>query len=159
HNKRFKRDCQRVAFPVPLNRSGYGCWFKLCGSVASPLSGRYVYGGNVSNFRVRLRESVRILCTNEAELKYRLKLAICDELLLANVPEDMNVPLYFREQHQCIIDIVTGKTRSIDITSDRVGVTIYRRHGKTLSKWASMILQLHQEYEEYLISGFIPEHT
>ncbi len=41
HNKRFKRDCQRVAFPVPLNRSGYGCWFKLCGSVASPLSGRY----------------------------------------------------------------------------------------------------------------------
>ncbi|TXY40693.1 hypothetical protein FXE84_19170 [Vibrio cholerae] len=24
-NKRFKRDCQRVAFPVPLNRSGYGC--------------------------------------------------------------------------------------------------------------------------------------
>ncbi len=40
HNKRFKRDCQRVAFPVPLNRIGYGCWFKLCGSVASPLSGR-----------------------------------------------------------------------------------------------------------------------
>ncbi|EGR4188531.1 hypothetical protein DDM99_18015 [Vibrio cholerae] len=39
-NKRFKRDCQRVAFPVPLNRSGYGCWFRLCGSVASPLSGR-----------------------------------------------------------------------------------------------------------------------
>ncbi|EMP94404.1 hypothetical protein VC95412_003383B, partial [Vibrio cholerae O1 str. 95412] len=28
--------------PVPLNRSGYGCWFKLCGSVASPLSGRYI---------------------------------------------------------------------------------------------------------------------
>ncbi|EGR0469134.1 hypothetical protein FG064_19500 [Vibrio cholerae] len=41
HNKCLKRDCQRVAFPVPLNRSGYGCWFKLCGSVASPLSGRY----------------------------------------------------------------------------------------------------------------------
>ncbi|MDN3617184.1 hypothetical protein ACFFUS_15620 [Vibrio gallaecicus] len=49
----------------------------------------------MSNFRVRLRESVRILCTNEAELKYRLKLAICEELLLANVPEDMSVPLYF----------------------------------------------------------------
>ena len=25
HNKRLKRDCQRVAFPVPLSRSGYGC--------------------------------------------------------------------------------------------------------------------------------------
>ncbi|GHX87085.1 death on curing protein, Doc toxin [Vibrio cholerae] len=25
HNKRLKRDCQRVAFPVPLSRDGYGC--------------------------------------------------------------------------------------------------------------------------------------
>ncbi|PAR45407.1 hypothetical protein CGT95_15495 [Vibrio metoecus] len=24
-NKRLKRDCQRVAFPVPLSRSGSGC--------------------------------------------------------------------------------------------------------------------------------------
>ncbi|PAS27463.1 hypothetical protein CGT71_17965 [Vibrio cholerae] len=24
-NKRLKRDCQRMAFPVPLSRSGYGC--------------------------------------------------------------------------------------------------------------------------------------
>ncbi|PJS38129.1 hypothetical protein CLG05_18945, partial [Vibrio cholerae] len=23
--KRLKRDCQRVAFPVPLSRGGYGC--------------------------------------------------------------------------------------------------------------------------------------
>ncbi len=25
HNKRLKRDCQRVAFPVPMSLSGYGC--------------------------------------------------------------------------------------------------------------------------------------
>ncbi|EGR3111681.1 hypothetical protein DNG97_24380 [Vibrio parahaemolyticus] len=25
HNKRLKRDCQRVAFPVPLSRSGCSC--------------------------------------------------------------------------------------------------------------------------------------
>ncbi|EKL91501.1 mazG nucleotide pyrophosphohydrolase domain protein, partial [Vibrio cholerae HC-37A1] len=25
HNKRLKRDCQRVAFPVPLSRDGYSC--------------------------------------------------------------------------------------------------------------------------------------
>ncbi|TXX77497.1 hypothetical protein FXE18_10135 [Vibrio cholerae] len=25
YNKRLKRDCQRVAFPVPLSRCGYGC--------------------------------------------------------------------------------------------------------------------------------------
>ncbi|OYP01590.1 hypothetical protein CGT76_16430 [Vibrio cholerae] len=24
-NKRLKRDCQRVAFPVPLSRGGFGC--------------------------------------------------------------------------------------------------------------------------------------
>ncbi|EGQ8122571.1 hypothetical protein I7101_004160 [Vibrio cholerae] len=24
-NKRLKRDCQRVAFPVPSSRCGYGC--------------------------------------------------------------------------------------------------------------------------------------
>ncbi|TQQ35552.1 GNAT family N-acetyltransferase, partial [Vibrio cholerae] len=24
YNKRLKRDCQRVAFPVPLSRGGYG---------------------------------------------------------------------------------------------------------------------------------------
>ncbi|TXY00287.1 hypothetical protein FXF05_13865 [Vibrio mimicus] len=24
-NKRLKRDCQRVAFAVPLSRGGYGC--------------------------------------------------------------------------------------------------------------------------------------
>ncbi len=43
HNKRLKRDCQRVAFPVPLSRGGYGCcvWvWLLC--VVSPLGGRYV---------------------------------------------------------------------------------------------------------------------
>ncbi|EGR4210837.1 hypothetical protein DDN55_17900 [Vibrio cholerae] len=24
-NKRLKRDCQRVAFPVPMSHGGYGC--------------------------------------------------------------------------------------------------------------------------------------
>ncbi|EGR0628462.1 hypothetical protein E4199_18530 [Vibrio cholerae] len=24
-NKRLKRDCKRVAFPVPMSRSGYSC--------------------------------------------------------------------------------------------------------------------------------------
>ncbi|PAR91226.1 hypothetical protein CGT82_18585 [Vibrio cholerae] len=24
-NKRLKRDCQRMAFPVPLSRGGYSC--------------------------------------------------------------------------------------------------------------------------------------
>ena len=113
----------------------------------------------MSNFRVRLREAVKILCINELDLKGRLKLAVCDQLLLANVPEETEVPLYFRNQHKIIITTVTEKTWSKDITYDRVGATIYRKRRKTLSNWASMILQLHQEYEEYLVSGFIPEYT
>ncbi|QAV06641.1 Death on curing protein, Doc toxin [Vibrio cholerae] len=24
-NKRLKRDCQRLAFPVPMSRGGFGC--------------------------------------------------------------------------------------------------------------------------------------
>ncbi|PAR34525.1 hypothetical protein CGT98_18305 [Vibrio metoecus] len=24
-NKRLKRDCQRMAFPVPMSRGGFGC--------------------------------------------------------------------------------------------------------------------------------------
>ncbi|EGR0480138.1 hypothetical protein FG078_17855 [Vibrio cholerae] len=41
-NKRLKRDCQRVAFSVPLSRGGFGgcVWvWLLC--VVSPLGGRY----------------------------------------------------------------------------------------------------------------------
>ncbi|EGR3853077.1 hypothetical protein F7O40_17820 [Vibrio cholerae] len=42
HNKRLKRDCQRVAFPVPMSCGGFGCcvWV-LWSCVASPLGGRY----------------------------------------------------------------------------------------------------------------------
>ncbi|EGR1130058.1 hypothetical protein EDL57_19075 [Vibrio cholerae] len=41
YNKRLKRDCQRVAFPVPLSRGGYGgcVWVRLL-CVVSPLGGR-----------------------------------------------------------------------------------------------------------------------
>ncbi len=53
YNKRLKRDCQSVAFPVPLSRGGYGCcvlsrggFGLLCLSlvlcVVSPLGGRYI---------------------------------------------------------------------------------------------------------------------
>ncbi|HCG6123155.1 TPA: hypothetical protein NJ077_004674 [Vibrio parahaemolyticus] len=38
-----------MAFPLPLSRSDYGCLFRLCGSVVSPLAGRYVYGAIVNN--------------------------------------------------------------------------------------------------------------
>jgi hypothetical protein len=46
----------------------------------------------VSNFRVRLRAATEILATGESALKNRLGLAITNELLLANFPDDPNIP-------------------------------------------------------------------
>ncbi|EGR3960000.1 hypothetical protein DDN39_18875 [Vibrio cholerae] len=36
-NKRLKRDCQRVAFPVPLSRGGFGVVFELGAMRCQPL--------------------------------------------------------------------------------------------------------------------------
>ncbi len=43
HNKRFKRDFQRVAFLLCVGFCGYGVMRKLGSSVVSPLSGRYIF--------------------------------------------------------------------------------------------------------------------
>ncbi len=42
HNKRFKRDFQRVAFLLCVDFGGFSVMRKLGSSVVSPLSGRYV---------------------------------------------------------------------------------------------------------------------
>ncbi|GIB49569.1 doc protein [Vibrio cholerae] len=41
HNKRFKRDSQRVAFLLCVGLCDYGVMRKVCSSVVCPLSGRY----------------------------------------------------------------------------------------------------------------------
>ncbi len=41
HNKRFKRDSQRVAFLLCVGFGDYGVMRKLGSSVGCPLSGRY----------------------------------------------------------------------------------------------------------------------
>ncbi|EKO3796267.1 DUF3265 domain-containing protein [Vibrio metschnikovii] len=42
HNKRFKRDFQRVAFLLCVDFGGFSVMRKLGSSVVSPLSGRYI---------------------------------------------------------------------------------------------------------------------
>ncbi|EGR0730417.1 DUF3265 domain-containing protein [Vibrio cholerae] len=42
HNKRFKRDSQRVAFLLCVSFGDYGVMRKLGSCVGCPLSGRYV---------------------------------------------------------------------------------------------------------------------
>ncbi|HDY7531294.1 TPA: DUF3265 domain-containing protein [Vibrio vulnificus] len=41
HNKRFKRDSQRVAFSLCVGFCGYGVMRKLGNGVGCPLTGRY----------------------------------------------------------------------------------------------------------------------
>ncbi|EOG7610741.1 TPA: hypothetical protein ACGG79_003669 [Vibrio cholerae] len=41
HNKRFKRDSQRVAFLPCVGFCDYDVMRKLCNGVGSPLTGRY----------------------------------------------------------------------------------------------------------------------
>ncbi|HGE6030424.1 TPA: DUF3265 domain-containing protein [Vibrio cholerae] len=41
HNKRFKRDSQRVAFLLCVGFCGYGVMRKLGNGVGCPLTGRY----------------------------------------------------------------------------------------------------------------------
>ncbi len=43
HNKRFKRDSQRVAFLLCVGFCDYGVMRKVGSSVVCPLSGRYIF--------------------------------------------------------------------------------------------------------------------
>ncbi|XAG63582.1 DUF3265 domain-containing protein [bacterium 19MO04SH03] len=48
HNKRFKRDFQRVAFSLCVDFGGFRAVRKLGSSVVSPLSGRYILSRSVN---------------------------------------------------------------------------------------------------------------
>ncbi|MEH0094615.1 hypothetical protein V6235_16735, partial [Vibrio metschnikovii] len=48
HNKRFKRDFQRVAFSLCVDFCGFSVMRKLGSSVVSPLSGRYALIGKMT---------------------------------------------------------------------------------------------------------------
>tara|TARA_B100002003_G_C14039663_1_gene501019 strand:+ start:404 stop:736 length:333 start_codon:yes stop_codon:yes gene_type:complete len=105
------------------------------------------------NFKCRLADAVTELTISRDTIKYRLQKAILNHLLLANVPECDEFPIYFRNNLKDIISKVTAKNRN---GNDAIRATLEGKHGKTLSLIALSILQLHREYEEYLSSGFIP---
>ena len=109
---------------------------------------------NDGNFRCRLRDSARILATGEDKIKYRLEKALLDQFLLANMVENNDIPEYFQRKHKEIVAKCTAKN------SDGIGkvkATLHGKHGKTLSKIASDIFDLHRQYEEYLMYGELPE--
>ena len=113
---------------------------------------------NMSNFRCRLRDAARILATDSGEIKYRLQSAISDQLILANIPEKEDLPSYFKESLDAIITMTSLRSWSEHSEDDRIRATLHGKHGRTLSKIAEKIWDLHREYEEFLASGFIPSN-
>ncbi len=63
----------------------------------------------MSNFRYRLREATKILATHPAELKYRIRIACTEHLMLANLVEDDKIPIYFRKKLDNFIKSVSSK--------------------------------------------------
>nr|WP_254619349.1 DUF3265 domain-containing protein [Vibrio metschnikovii] len=49
HNKRFKRDSQRVAFLLCVGFCGYDVMRKFGSGVVCPLTGRYAYRKNLTS--------------------------------------------------------------------------------------------------------------
>ena len=110
----------------------------------------------MSNFRVRLRAATATLATGEGEVKNRLGLAITNELLFANFPDDPDIPQYFRGKLHVIIQELSSRTWRPDLEGDRVRATIHPMRFKTAASFACRIWNLYNEFEEYAHSGFIP---
>ena len=112
----------------------------------------------MSNFRYRLREATKILATHPGEIKYRIASACLDHLVLANLVPDEEIPVYFRDKLDAFLKSISTKKWAEHLEGDRIRATLHGTRGKTLSKIANEIWVLYNEFEEYLHSGFIPEH-
>lgn len=112
----------------------------------------------MSNFRYRLREATKILATHPGELKYRIASASTEQLVLANLTPDNEIPIYFRDKLDSFLESISTKTWAENLEGDRIRATLHGKHSKTLSKIANEIWVLHNEFEGYLHSGVIPEH-
>jgi len=111
----------------------------------------------MSNFRVRLRSATEILATGECGVKNRLELAVTNELLFANFPDDPNIPQYFRDKQAAFIQELSSRTWGPHLEGDRVRATIHPMRFKTAASFARRIWNLYNEFEEYEHSGFIPQ--
>lgn len=118
----------------------------------------------MSNFRYRLREAVKILATGKDDVKVRIYCAVTEHLALSALGIDAgdDVPIYFRDKVNGILDKLTEKTWD-DVTKiktgikgDRLRATLHGKHRITVSKFAAEIWTLYHEYEDYLRSGKLP---
>lgn len=110
----------------------------------------------MSDFGYRLRAATEVLATGENDVKNRLGLAVTNELLFANFPDDPGIPKYFRDKQAQILEELSTKTWGSGLEGDRVRATIHRMRFKTASSYARRIWDLYNEFQEYEHSGFIP---
>ena len=113
----------------------------------------------MSNFRYRLGAAAEILATGEGNVKERLELAVTDQLMFANVPNDPDIPQCFRDKHTAIINELSKRTWAPGLEGDRIRATIHPMLFKAAGSIAGRIWNLYNEFEEYARSGFIPENT
>jgi hypothetical protein len=111
----------------------------------------------MSDFGYRLRAATEILAAGEGDVKNRLILAVTNELLFANFPDDPRIPKYFRDKQAQILKELSTKTWGHDLEGDRVRATIHYMRFKTASSYARRIWNLYSEFQEYEHSSFIPE--
>ncbi|MDZ7753858.1 MAG: hypothetical protein U5S82_19985 [Gammaproteobacteria bacterium] len=114
----------------------------------------------MSNFRYRLRETVRILAVGENDVKNRLELACSKHLFMATPFFEPDLPDYFKFKYDKIIESLTQKEWGVlEIKGDRLRATLHRMHKKTASNIALDILVLYIEYEEYVHGNFLQEKS
>jgi len=112
----------------------------------------------MSNFRFRVRESVKILATGENDVKNRLELACVSHLFLATPFLEEELPFYFKEKWEgTFIRLTSKEWGALNIEGDRLRATLHGMHKTTASKIALEVWELYREYEEYLKSGLLPE--
>jgi len=111
----------------------------------------------MSNFGVRLKGATAILATGTENIKGRLVLALTQELLLANFPDDPEIPQYFRDRTSRIIEELSIRSWRPTLDVDRIRATIHPMRFSTASRFADQIWELYNQFTEYEHSGFIPE--
>ncbi|WP_134929296.1 hypothetical protein [Pseudomonas protegens] len=108
----------------------------------------------LENLMHRVKESAHILATGRGKIKDRLAVAVSDKFLLANVPDEPELPDYFRVE---IASIISGLTVRDWSGVDRLRATLHRMRESTAQQFAERIWRLHHELAEYSRSGFVPE--
>lgn len=110
----------------------------------------------MSNFRLRLGETVKILATGENDVKSRLQVACEEHFLLATLYGKKGIPDYFIGKWEDIFKKLSAKEWTVgNVKEDRLRATLYRMHKTTASRIAKEIWVLYTEYEEYMHGNFI----